>query len=229
MQCYESEGRAFETTRRKDAELKLIELASEIDVEAVARANSPSGPRTAGTHVSSLIRHLENTVMKPGQRKPYEELSREERRRMGNYTSMGWAFEDIVRRSLRNALAGMYGDVYMNPGEIEQDGIIGTPDDLNLEFMAVEELKATWRSSRRNLETDFWSWMVQMKAYCFMLRLREARLRTFFVNGNYRESGPQFKQWHIEFTDKELEDNWKMLTNAKKEIESDAKPEAKSL
>lgn len=126
---------------------------------------------------------------------------------------MGWAFEESLRASLRNVwgvhLRGQ--DRYTQPGELHFDHLVGTPDWLDTEDWAVIEFKATWRSSRRDLETDFASWWWQIKAYAKMLQTRRATLYVFFVNGDYRDSGPQLKAWSAEFTADEVEKNWAML------------------
>jgi hypothetical protein len=58
--------------------------------------------------------------------------------------------------------------------------------------------------------------MVQIKAYCYVLEVDRACLWAFFVNGDYRGSGPQIKCWEIYFTPRELHDNWQLiLVNAR--------------
>jgi hypothetical protein len=173
---------------------------------------TPKSERSSGVHVSEIIRSIENDVTKPGQRRKFEDLTMDEKRRMGAYVSGGFAWEEILRR----AIVEMYIDSatrFISPGELECDGIFGTPDWLDTDDWVIEEFKCTWRSSRRtrNIEQDFWAWFVQIKAYCHMVQTTTARLRVFFVNGDYRNSGPQFKQWQIEFTPEELVMNWQML------------------
>ena len=185
--------------------MDLIELRTD------ATIFRPAGPhRSEGCHVSEIIRSIENDVTRPGKRKPISELTGEERRRMGAYVHGGFAWEEIIRR----AVVEMYlasEDRFMSPGEFELDGIYGTPDWIDTEDWAIEEFKCTWRSSRRPITENFWAWWVQIKAYCRMAGVETARLRVFFVNGDYRESGPQIKMYQASFTDEELKDNWHML------------------
>lgn len=191
--------------------MQLIELRLE------ETAFVPVGPpRSSGVHVSEIIRSIENEVTKKGKRKPQQELSEDERRRMGAYTSAGFAWEEIIRRHLVE-MQITSNDRYSSPGEVERDGIFGTPDWFDIEDFCVEEFKCTWRSSRRDISADFWSWWVQIKAYCWMLGVETARLRVFFVNGDYRESGPQIRQWQASFDEAELKANWKMLVQHAKE------------
>lgn len=196
--------------------MNLTEIDPGDTIEFLRPINRGGGAprlRSAGLHVSDIIRDLENRVTKPGKRRPVSDLSPSEKRRMGHYVEIGWAWEEMIRRAmLRSYYAGV-NDRFCDPGELELDGIYGNPDWFDLEDACVEEFKATYRSSRRPIETDFWSWFVQIKAYCAMTATNWARLRVFFVNGNYRESGPQFRLWQIRFDEDEIERNWTMLRN----------------
>lgn len=178
----------------------------------------PAVPRSEGCHVSQIIRSIENEVLKPGQRKPLEELTSDEKRRMGAYTTGGWAWEEVIRE----AVVKMYlanDSRFIPVGELEEDGIYGTPDWFDAEDWCVEEFKATWRSSRRlsNFDEEFWSWLAQIKAYCHMIGTLSAKLRVFFVNGDYRSSGPQVRMFHLEFDEEEVESNWQMILNYARE------------
>ena len=189
--------------------MRYTELPQE---RILARINRGLEFRPSGVHVSDIIRDIENTVTKKGQRKGVAELTEDEKNRMGVYTSMGWAWELIIRPALRDVyFAG--DDRFTVVGPVPCDGIIGTPDGFDCDDYCLEEFKATWRSSRRDIVDDFWSWQVQMKAYCYMLGTQTARLRVFFVNGDYRESGPQIKMWEFLYDDEELRQNWTMLVN----------------
>lgn len=187
--------------------MQLIELATDETLFQPARVEQ----RSPGVHVSDVIRDIENVVTKPGKRRPTEELSRDERRRMGAYVHGGFAWEEVIRRAVVSMYLAHEGR-FVAPGELCCDGLVGTPDWYDTEDDCIEEFKATWRSSRRDIEHEFRSWWYQIMAYCFMADTRGARLRVFFVNGNYAESGPQIKQWQCVFTGQELEMNWKMLT-----------------
>lgn len=169
--------------------------------------------RSPGVHVSDIIRDLENTVTKPGERKDFKDLSPDEKRRMGNYVAVGWAWEEIFKRQMLAMDASVWRDAarYQHKFELVKDAIIATPDYVDTKEDVLIEFKATWRSSGRDIQSDFWSWWVQIKAYCHMLGLDHARLIVFFVCGDYRESGPQIKMWDAKFTSVELEENWIML------------------
>lgn len=194
--------------------MEILELDPEMTVEALRGAPVHAGEkakvRAEGLHVSDIIRYIENTVTKPGKRPKVSDLTHEERRRMGRYVEVGWMWEEVIRNAMkRTYYSGV--DRFEDPGEIESDGIYGNPDWFDTEDWMVEEFKATYRSSRRPIGRDFWSWFVQIKAYCHLTDTRFARLRTFFVNGDYRESGPQFKLWQLSFEKSEVKLNWDLL------------------
>jgi len=170
--------------------------------------------RTSGpSHVSDIIRDIENTVTKRGQRRKYDDLSPDEQRRMGTYMKLGWAWEEVIRDALMRTEGRLETARFISPKEMEVDGIYGTIDWFDTQDWAVEEFKATWRSSNRPLDPDFWHWLVQIKAYCHMVEATFARLEVFFVNGDYQESGPQIKRFELYFTEREIADNWAMLKN----------------
>lgn len=197
--------------------MQIVELASEdvgqliLNPRSGGASNSVRSPSLA--HVSNIIRDIENTCLKPGQRKPYDQLSDAEKKRMGNYTSVGWAWEEVIRAAILASGYGPYADTerFVTPGELSLDGIFGTPDWIDTHDYCVEEFKATYRSSRRPLDPDFWHWLVQIKSYCHLIQCTWARLRIFYVNGNYRESGPQYKCFRLSFSELELQENWGML------------------
>lgn len=198
--------------------MQITEISSEEMLAVISRPPTSVGPggeeyqRSSGLHVSDIIRDIENRVTKPGKRPSIGDLLPEEKKRMGHYTSMGWMWEEIIREAMiRKALSEADGDRYMRLGELELDGIAASPDLFDVQDFCVEEFKATWRSMRRNLQTDFWSWLVQTKAYCKMTGTQWTRLSVFWVCGDYRGSGPVFKRYQIRYEEEEIERNWQML------------------
>jgi hypothetical protein len=187
--------------------MRITDVTTNEFIEAVtSRPDTGHEPRSSGVHVSDIIRDIENSLIHKGQRRKYDELSAAERTRMGAYVSVGWAWEDILSHALKAVLKrrGL-----IHPMEqLTQDGITGTPDGWD---DMIEEYKATWRSSSRPIDPDFWHWLVQIKAYCYMAETMFARLRIWYVNGDYRDSGPQVKTLQLKFGEAELQENWDML------------------
>ena len=169
--------------------------------------------RSAGIHVSDIIRDISNRAIHKGQRKRFDDLNPAELRMMGTYVHLGFAWEDMIR----TALVRMYRQDtsrFIDPGEQELDGIYGTPDWFDTADWILEEFKCTWKSSYQGLNGErFWEWLVQVKAYAWMMNVTKARLRVYFVNGDYRGSGPSLATFLLEFTSEELMKNWEMLTS----------------
>ena len=76
--------------------------------------------------------------------------------------------------------------------------------------MALEEYKATWKSTKQMPEENFY-YMTQIKSYCHALDTPVAVMRIFYLMGDYRGSGPQYRVARYKFTAKELTDNWAMI------------------
>jgi hypothetical protein len=136
---------------------------------------------------------------------------------------LGCAFEDAVARALADRYAADMPGRYCRIGEIEKDGLLGTPDLLDLEAWAVAEIKLTWMSARHDPESEkFWKYWVQLKAYCHMLETQVGHLHVCHINGDYRTNrGPVYNVWRAEFTKSELAENWRMLLTHGRALEAE--------
>lgn len=121
-------------------------------------------------------------------------------------------------------------------GEVELDGIIGSPDgygydkdiyDLNNNIIWVgnndlilEEYKATWKSSK-NVPTDNFRYMLQIKSYCQMLHLQTCVMHIIYLMGDYKGGGPQYRLCRIEFDQAELDSNWRVITDHARLLQRD--------
>lgn len=125
-----------------------------------------------------------------------------------NKVETGFAFE----RALETAFQARRVDIF-RPPEVEKDGILMSPDGINPDGWILEEFKATWMSDFDAPEhPKFFKWLWQIKSYCFAIDTNRATLRALFVNGSYREGyNPDYHVWDIEFTDRELQENWQMV------------------
>ncbi len=170
------------------------------DLLPMERSDDPS------RHVTAVIRYL---CLKLGHfDDDGEGVTVEQQTRM----ELGSAFEDLMVK----ALAARYEKNnyrYVQPGELFLDGMIGTPDLLDVDDYAIEEIKLTWLSSNHPPEhKKLWKYWVQLKAYCRMAETQQGRLHVCYVNGDYREErGPTYRKWEVEFTQQELHENWRML------------------
>ncbi len=173
---------------------------TEIDI-SIPGAGAGDPNRSPGLHLSAILKSmmakLEPARFNTG--KPMDMLRVE----------AGFAFERMMERGLRAKFPH-----YDRPGEYTRDGIAFSPDGYDSDTRTLYELKCTWMSSKdAPLDKRFWHWLVQIKAYCYVLECFSAVLVAFFVNGDYRDSGPQLRAWRLEFNARELAENFSMLTN----------------
>lgn len=214
-----------------EVEFDLPPASSGLDLK------QPVHKRAKGLHVSDVLRDIENRVIKPGLRPRDSELSKDELRRMGNYREGGFILELIIETLLAGDVRGASSLLLRKlvshffkqrmiarrrvraQKEITVDLLPGTPDAMDMANWVLEEYKATWRASWRvqDMEQEFWYWFRQIQCYMYMVSRRfkkkclHARLFVFFINGDYRESGPQIRQFNIECSWHELEENWQMM------------------
>lgn len=126
----------------------------------------------------------------------------------------GLALETVLEKGLRERWCAERPGEFFTP-----EGIAYSPDMIIFEDTTrLGEIKLTWMSSKdvpREAATTFPpkfdKYVCQMKAYCYHLELSGARLLTYFVNGTGR--APELLAWDIEFTPRELQENWRMLLN----------------
>ncbi len=107
------------------------------------------------------------------------------------------------------------------PGEFREpeQGILYSPDvtifngstrlgEIKLTFMSCKE----WpRVKGDTFPPAAEKYLSQMKLYCYCLGLGEATLMALFVNGagSFKDKlGPEFRMWNIEFTGRELREEW---------------------
>jgi hypothetical protein len=167
----------------------------------MARTGSPA------SHVSYIIR---NICVRLGKFEAGDgEFTQEQITRM----ELGSSFEDAVASALAERYARSNPDRFARTGELERDGIIGTPDLLDVVDWAVIEVKLTWMSSAHDIESPkFWHYWVQLMAYCYMADSSLGRLHIGHINGDYRGvRGPVYHVWEQHFTHQQLRENWRML------------------
>lgn len=160
----------------------------------------PMVNRISGIHVSAVINDL---CIKLGHYKD----TRDEDRNNG-YLEVGNCFEWALINRQHIDSPGRY----IIPGELEENGIHGTPDLIDTVDWVDEEIKATYMSSRHGPGSEkFWKYETQLKSYCYIMRMEIGRLRVLFIMGDYKGSGPQYRHWEYRFTKSELRENWLMI------------------
>ena len=168
-------------------------------------------PRTAGTHVTAVIAHLQRSM---GEKEPdhWESAG-----------LCGFLWEEAISTALRNQhLRGEGKDLgLVVPGELEEDGLLLTPDDMAWgEGGAVYEYKFTWKSYRKSPPESIWKYMVQLKAYCYVLRQFVGNLVVLYCCGNYGPPSPIGPVGvSFLFSPQELVDNWHMIRQGAADME----------
>jgi hypothetical protein len=121
--------------------------------------------------------------------------------------------------ALEHAIASRYAldnpDRYIQVGELSCGGIYLTPDLFDTQDWAVEEIKLTWESSAHEpYSQKYWKRWVQVMAYCYALHSFIGRLHVCNMVGDYRGNrSPVYRVWEYEYTQPELDNNWRMLMN----------------
>ena len=166
-----------------------------------------SGHRAPGFHLSDVLQDLYIRLNKPKPRDPKE---------TGPETlwTLGLAWETIIAWAWSQVFP-LQPDRIIHLGEFELDGIIMTPDRLDIVDNCVIETKCTFKSAAKWPISEQWLWRVQGMAYCHALGMTMCRYYVLHVKdilGMY--GGPPIppKVWEVEWTQGELERNWNMVT-----------------
>lgn len=122
------------------------------------------------------------------------------------WAEVGFLWETTLSRSLAEHCG-------TRPGEVELDGIVGSPDGYDPDSGILYEYKSTWKSIKNAHPTQVWKWQVQVKGYCKMLGVSTVMFHVLYIMGDYRGSGPLYRSYLITFTDREIDENWQMLKN----------------
>jgi hypothetical protein len=162
--------------------------------------------RTIGPHVSTALKNVMQSLY-PARFGDDSKLN-QDRLDLGN----------AMENALADAWAHAEPDRYTRPGELEFEGIYGTPDLWDLAEWATVEIKLTWASSKRAEDIEdtwFWRYWQQLKSYAHMAGMTKGYLVIFFVNGNYSygsdSSGPTGMMWEDEWEPEELAETWDMI------------------
>lgn len=186
--------------------MKVTELSASI--AELVLSSEQSATRSPGVHISTIIRYMKEQLERQGSW-PSDELE--------NSSQIGRVWETYLARALGEAAQDQYR--YVRPGELEMDGIVGSPDGLDCEDPAIIEFKATWVSSSRPIAERRRDYLWQIKSYCHMAGIPVARLYVLYVNGNYKPPMPQVKGYQYEFSTGELRENWNMILRNKEDME----------
>lgn len=178
---------------------RLIDRGEWLDINS----GPSSKPRSSGVHLSGIIEHIAVLTGRLTKDEREEEFgfSLESRLMM----ALGLAWEDWLAHHLPH--------VDYHFGEFVQDGIIMSPDGLDIDNDTLYEFKTTRKSSDKvlNAYDRQWMWIAQNEGYLKPLGWRKVQQMIYFVNGNYRPMLPEFITLGIEYTKAEVDDNWKLM------------------
>lgn len=187
-------------------------------VEMMAKSVN-TDTRTPGLHMSDLY----NALYQDLEPKRYKKDSKPDDVKMG----LGLTLEQILEDGLKQRLVerpdeqsvqvpGLSIPIYYSPDLIIFNG-----------HTKVGEIKLTWMSSSEvprtkgidNFPSKFDKYFCQMKMYCRALEVNHAQLIVCFINGRWdwkdKENGfrPELLVWDIEFSKRELEEEWQTVMN----------------
>lgn len=178
------------------------------------RTQSDTGRTTDRIHLTDILHYIVESVDLFNQKGKRQDFGG---RIIQIKMALGLAWEEWWSKQLE----AEYGAVF-HPGEQECDGIIGTPDgicavklDDGREVVVVEEIKLSYFSQAREFTDGCWELRLwQVLGYCKMMGLNHGRFWVMHLNGGYRPPAePEFEELVFEFTNEEIDANWRMVTN----------------
>lgn len=186
-----------------------------IELSLPSAIDDETSGRHSGVHVSSCIKHL-LLQLDPDK---YNSIANDEVRLLWE---MGLAWEDLAlsRAFWRRILKRKYPKASFKQVQAQCDDIWGTCDMLGLgSRRLIVESKLTQLSMSHDIAgVKFWSWRVQMMAYCHMWGARNALLPVCFLNGDYKPKKIVPRAWDVTFKRSEIAANWSMMLQARDEI-----------
>lgn len=173
-------------------------------------------PRSSGLHVSDLVRAaaIDLRLFTPDDETAG--FSQPSINRM----CAGLAWEEWLERQYA-------GRVQFHPMELDVMGAKGSPDGFSLSpggSLCVHEFKFTWKSANTPI-ARCWYWLSQIMCYLFGVGACTlgsgtygAYLHTYHVMGDYRGSGPIYRVTYLEFTQRDIAENWALLETYRPQV-----------
>lgn len=166
--------------------------------------------RTPGLHLTDITRAM---LLESGLKKWKDEPDSNKRKMQ---FQKGFLWERIIQHCLKiqmeHDISASNGLLY-RPGEYTADGVIGTPDALNIAEGCLEEWKATAISPKNLNENNLfyekpeWKWAAAW--HCLNLSVASVIFRIW----HHREFDPTVEQYKASFTPDELRTNREKLLN----------------
>lgn len=185
--------------------------AHTMDTELAPLARHP------GLHVSTILRDIGTRTGIMKDFAPCQEDQGLVHAHGMNYMMMaGLAWESWLFRRV-SGIIWQPGEMVVDNIAMNADGFgeVVWPDNrspfYNKTVDCLFECKVTWQSVA-NPELPGWYRIAQIMAYCHGFGITHAQLYIKHMRGDYKlDFGPQMYRWDLEFTAKEVTDNWAMI------------------
>jgi hypothetical protein len=184
--------------------LDRVDLLNRVPVThpRVVKGKIQPPERAKGIHLSGILSYVAITSKMVDWAKQAEEEQLKLR------MALGFAWEEFC--------ISLYPGAVWQPGQITANNVAMNCDGQSLlnDELIDEEFKLTWIKRRTGAEVmrERWYWMCQAKGYGAGYGVLKTRLHICYVNGDYKPMEPIYMRYLIEFSQKEIDDNWKMIT-----------------
>lgn len=197
-----------------------------------------------GIHVHHCIHNLESALPRlRGKRKRWEDLAPDEKAAARVRFELGflweeWAEDEVTRRVReRQRQESRHLQLRLEVDRIRGSIDVALDKDADPDGCCLEDTKAKWRSMRveNDFEMELWGDVVQTKSYARMLLGpgvgARVRYRILWINGEYEgwgragsdiDRGPCSRLYVVEYSARELMENWAMMLAERDRIEAAA-------
>lgn len=172
-------------------------------------------PRSPGIHVQAINKALGVAAGKldGDEDSPFERMSETTYPLM---MALGVGWEEFRASHYSES------ELLWQPGELERDGLFGTPDGLLLQHDPVSIWECKRTTKKIQSISSCWMYLKQSLSYCAMAGLDRVQIDILWVCGDYkRPYQPMATSSLVEFTESEIESWWKVLLKAAKNVKSE--------
>lgn len=202
--------------------MQITELSSDTRVwQAVCDAQRvQTRGREPGLHLSTIVNDIAATVYP----KEFWYLKRDKRdsdapEEFDERTRATFEAGQVVEDMIAATFAARLGWHKPKP-QCSAEGIWCSPDGLSPAGRTLDEMKATWKSSRDFVHSPKWQlYEWQVMGYMHVFRCRRVRLHVMHMNGDWRPPRPMPpKTYVLTASDTEVAANWAMCTTHAKDM-----------
>lgn len=186
-------------TLLEEVEVKLdrIDLANRVPLTRPEK----QAQRSSGIHLSGVLRYIAIRS------KLVDWVKQVEEEELPLRMALGIAWEEFA--------VSLYPEIRWQPGEVVDDDIFSSTDGLvfaGRKVSTVEEFKLTWKKPMTGRDLmNYWLWMSQGKGYAYGWKTQVVNWHVLYINGDWKPPSPVYKRYLVEFSQKEIQDNWQMV------------------